>query len=293
MEPNTIEDLEIQKLFDEDELLDKEIETIDINELTTANAAVAVANAVVVANEIEKEANAAVAVEAVEENAANEIAIEAVEANATVAIVANAAVVANEIEKEANVAVAVEANEIEKEANAAVAVEEAIVDKVAVEEAAVANEIAIEAVEANVANEIAIAAEELADDIIKIQDRQAEKQMQLDLLLEIINKINFKVSNINDIANITFDRDFLKQKSIQDKIIDFIPKLRKCYNSGYLTGLHSNAKEKQKNLGINILRQILKCNYLNMKPKVISHGYDKASGKKLVSRIYIIQKMMY
>ena len=50
MEPNTIEDLEIQKLFEEDELLDKEIETIDINELTTANAVVA-------ANEIEKEAN--------------------------------------------------------------------------------------------------------------------------------------------------------------------------------------------------------------------------------------------
>ena len=123
--------------------------------------------------------------------------------------------------------------------------------------------------------------EEMADDIIKIQDRQAQKQMQLDLLVDIIKTIGFDVSNIKDISSLTFDRDFLKQKSIQDKIIAFIPELRKCYNSAYLTCLHANAEKKQKNLGINVLRQILKCNYLNMKPKVVSHGYDKASGKKL------------
>jgi hypothetical protein len=135
--------------------------------------------------------------------------------------------------------------------------------------------------------------EEIADDIIKIQDRQAQKQMQLDLLVEIIKTIGFDVSNIKDISSLTFDRDFLKQKSIQDKIIEFIPELRKCYNSAYLTCLHANASQKQKNLGINVLRQLMKCNYLNMKPKVVSHGYDKASGKKLVSRIYLIEKMLY
>jgi len=283
MEPNTIEDLEIQKLFEEDELLDKEIETIDINELATANVSVVaneIANAAVA---VAEEENAAVAVEAVE------VAVEAVEENAAVAVEEEKEAIVDKVAVEENAANVAVANEIEKEANAAVAVANEIANA-ANAAVAVANEIANAA---NAAVAVEEAAEELADDIIKIQDRQAEKQMQLDLLLEIINIINFKVSNINDIANITFDRDFLKQKSIQDKIIDFIPKLRKCYNSGYLTGLHSNAKEKQKNLGINILRQILKCNYLNMKPKVISHGYDKASGKKLVSRIYIIQKMMY
>ena len=135
--------------------------------------------------------------------------------------------------------------------------------------------------------------EEIADDIIKIQDRQAQKQMQVDLLVEIIKTIGFDVSNIKDISSLTFDRDFLKQKSIQDKIIVFIPALRKCYNSSYLNCLHANASQKQKNLGINVLRQLMKCNYLNMKPKVVSHGYDKASGKKLVSRIYLIEKMLY
>ena len=42
----------------------------------------------------------------------------------------------------------------------------------------------------------------------------------------------------------------------------------------------------KKNLGINILRQILKCNYLKMTPKVVSHGYDKTTGKKLVENIF-------
>ena len=101
------------------------------------------------------------------------------------------------------------------------------------------------------------------------------------------------MKSINDITKLTFERDFLKQENIQNKIISFIPNLRKCYNSSYLTCLHGNAKKKQKNLGINILRQVMKCNYLILKPRVISHGYDKTSGKKIVSRIYLVQKVMY
>ena len=50
---------------------------------------------------------------------------------------------------------------------------------------------------------------------------------------------------------------------------------------------------KQKNPGINLLRQVLKCNYLNMKPKVISHGYEKTSGKKITTRVFIIEKVLY
>ena len=136
-------------------------------------------------------------------------------------------------------------------------------------------------------------AEELADDFLKIQDRQAQKQMQLDLLINMVKAIGFDVSSIKDICSITFDRDFLKQRSIQNKITAFIPELRKCYNSAYLTCLHANAELKQKNLGINTLRQIMKCNYLKMTPKKVSHGYDKATGKKLESRIYLVEKMIY
>ena len=135
--------------------------------------------------------------------------------------------------------------------------------------------------------------ENLADDFIKIKDRQELKQKQTELLIQIIKAINFDVKTIDDIAKLTFDRDFLKDPAIQNKIIAFIPELRTCYNSAYLTCLHQNAQDKQKNLGINILRQILKCNYLKMTPKVVSHGYDKTTGKKLVSRIYLIQKLLF
>ena len=100
-------------------------------------------------------------------------------------------------------------------------------------------------------------------------------------MYDIINSLNYNVSSIKDITSITFNRDFLKQKHISDKITDFVPELRKWYSSAFLTCLHKNSYMKQKNPGINLLRQVLKCNYLNMKPKVISHGYEKTSGKKL------------
>ena len=135
--------------------------------------------------------------------------------------------------------------------------------------------------------------ENLADDFIKIKDRQQLKQKQSELLIQIIKAINFDVNTIDDITKLTFDRDFLKDPAIQKKIIAFIPELRTCYNSAYLTCLHQNAQDKQKNLGINILRQILKCNYLKMTPKKVSHGYDKSTGKKLESRFYLIEKMLY
>ena len=88
----------------------------------------------------------------------------------------------------------------------------------------------------------------LADDFIKIKDRQELKRKQLDLLIQIVKAINFDVKSADDIAKLTFDRDFLKDPAIQNKIIAFIPELRTCYNSAYLTCLHQNAQEKQKNL---------------------------------------------
>ena len=42
------------------------------------------------------------------------------------------------------------------------------------------------------------------------------------LLIQIIKAINFDVKTIDDIAKLTFDRDFLKDPAIQNKIIAFI-----------------------------------------------------------------------
>ena len=60
-------------------------------------------------------------------------------------------------------------------------------------------------------------------------DKNLKKQS--DLLIQIVRAINFDVNSIDDIAKLTFDRDFLKDMAIQNKIIAFIPELRTCYNS--------------------------------------------------------------
>ena len=85
----------------------------------------------------------------------------------------------------------------------------------------------------------------------------------------------------------------MKGKKVTEQVLELVPELREVYNSSYLTCLHDNSIYKQKFPVINLVRQILKCNYLLMTPKVISNGYDKASGKKLVTRIYVIEKELF
>ena len=93
--------------------------------------------------------------------------------------------------------------------------------------------------------------------------------------------------------SLTIQRDLLKGKKATKEILDLIPELREVYNSAYLTCLHDNSIYKQKYPVINLVRQILKCNYLLLTPKVISNGYEKVSGKKLVTRIFVIEKELF
>ena len=131
--------------------------------------------------------------------------------------------------------------------------------------------------------------ESLADDFIKIKDRQQLKVKQSELLIQIIKAINFDVNTADDIAKLTFDRDFLKDPSIQ-KNNSIYSRTKNLLQFGILN-ISQNAQDKQKNLGINILRQILKCNYLKMTPK-FPMDMTKLQVKK-VSRIYLIQKILY
>ena len=62
------------------------------------------------------------------------------------------------------------------------------------------------------------------------------------------------------------------------------------YSSEYLNCLHDNSIYKQKFPAINLIRQILKCNYLKLTPKIISNGYEKLSGKKVgaIMPVYVL-----
>ena len=130
-------------------------------------------------------------------------------------------------------------------------------------------------------------------DFEKIEKRQQDKIKKDELLLRIFKILNYEVNSIKELTSITLQREMLRGKQITEKILQLVPELREVYNSSYLTCLHDNSIYKQKNPVINLVRQVLKCNHLLMTPKVVSNGYDKASGKKLVTRIFVIEKELF
>ena len=79
---------------------------------------------------------------------------------------------------------------------------------------------------------------------------------------KVFKILNYDVEKIADLVSITLQRELLKGKQVTEKILKLVPELRKVYNSSYLTCLHDNSIFKQKNPVINLVRQLLKCNYL-------------------------------
>ena len=92
-----------------------------------------------------------------------------------------------------------------------------------------------------------------------------------------------------DFIDISLSYDLLREPKLIDKLYQQIPKLKTFYKSSKLTCLHKNSTTNQKFPGVNMVRQILKCNNLKLKPMIICRGYNKATGKKIIERYYQIQ----
>jgi len=135
--------------------------------------------------------------------------------------------------------------------------------------------------------------ENLEKDFKKIDNRKIKKTKKEELLLRIFKILNYDVDQLEELTSITIQRDLLKGKKITEKILELVSELREVYNSAYLTCLHDNSIYKQKFPVINLIRQILKCNFLLMTPKVVSNGYEKVTGKKIVTRIFVIEKELF
>ena len=58
-----------------------------------------------------------------------------------------------------------------------------------------------------------------------------------------------------------------------------------------LNCLHKNSLSKQRYPAVNMLRQILKCNNIKLKPFNVCQGYNKSTGNKIVKRFYKIMTM--
>lgn len=112
--------------------------------------------------------------------------------------------------------------------------------------------------------------------------------MDIELIKELCSIFDKNINEINDIYLIEFSMEELKDQEKVTKMIALNDKIKDKYNSSSLTCLHSNSTIKQKFPGINYLRQILKCNNLKLKGKYLSAGYNKATGRKILKRVYNI-----
>ena len=119
-------------------------------------------------------------------------------------------------------------------------------------------------------------------------DTNSEK---IENLKKIFKILNIDISEISDLENIEINRDLLLTKNINIELNKLLDECKNFYKSSKLTCLHNNKEDKQKFPAVNLLRQILKCNNLKLTPNVISLGYSKISGKKLIQRNYIIKKI--
>ena len=111
------------------------------------------------------------------------------------------------------------------------------------------------------------------------------------LLVDIFEAIDIKITNREDLGNIILRQDTLKDRNLIEELYRKAPNLKSFYNSSKLTCLHKNSLDKQKFPAVNMYRQLLKCNNFKMEPYVVSKGYNKYSGKKIVERFYRIKDL--
>jgi hypothetical protein len=110
-----------------------------------------------------------------------------------------------------------------------------------------------------------------------------------ELVKEIFAIINYTIETKEDLFKLLISQKYLRSDEFKYKINKIIPKLKKQYNSHKLTCLHKNSLDKQKFPTINLIRQILKCNNLKLKPHVVCKGYYKSTNKKIFERYFVIK----
>ena len=116
---------------------------------------------------------------------------------------------------------------------------------------------------------------------------------KLSILKEMLKIIDVKFDSLEELIDIEILRNDLLSNEVVDHFLKYQDNIKKLgYKTGNLTSLHKNNKLKQSWPSINILRQLLKCNQLHLKPYIKSNGYDKNNGKKKIIRYFIIKRII-
>tara|TARA_B110000211_G_scaffold218869_1_gene264086 strand:- start:693 stop:1130 length:438 start_codon:yes stop_codon:yes gene_type:complete len=112
-------------------------------------------------------------------------------------------------------------------------------------------------------------------------------KIKLEILKDLFNVLQIKIESKFDLINIELDRDYLLEDPFYSYAINYKKILKKIYKSCKYNCLHSNSETKQKFPSINLMRQVLKSNQLQLTPYYRSLGYDN-NKKKIVQRYFII-----
>ena len=108
---------------------------------------------------------------------------------------------------------------------------------------------------------------------------------------QIFKILSIEVNSEQDLYSVLIPRDLLLRVDIEQQLTCLIIKLKEKYKSSKLNCLHNNRDDKQKFPGINLVRQILRCNGYHLKPVKFSRGYCKHSGKKIVDRNFKVIRL--
>ena len=109
-------------------------------------------------------------------------------------------------------------------------------------------------------------------------------KIKLEILKDLFNVLHIKIESKFDLINIELDRECLLEDPFYSYAINYKKKLKKIYKSCKYNCLHSNSETKQKFPSINLIRQVLKSNQLQLTPYYRSLGYD-TNKKKLFNVI--------
>jgi hypothetical protein len=115
----------------------------------------------------------------------------------------------------------------------------------------------------------------------------------IDLLRNMLSYIGIQFREINELV----DKAVSRERLLEDATVEyyntiFKPQWRELnYNTGKLTSLRKNNIETQKFPAVNMLRQILRCHKLHLRPHIRSMGYDPNTGKKRYIHEYVIHRV--
>ena len=112
-----------------------------------------------------------------------------------------------------------------------------------------------------------------------------------EIVIKLFKMIDIQINEIGDLNNMIVRRDIFLNNSLYPKLIVLIPKIKDFLKSSYLTSLQSNSEIKQKFPCLNLFRQILKCYHYKMTPFIVAQGYNKVTGKKIITRFFKIEAL--